>query len=175
MKENGLTLEKARSRQYAAWTITDPDYADDIMLLANTPIQAKSLLHSQEQAAGSIGLYVNADETKYMHWNQSGDISTLNEISELGLVSHLLKITSLHDFQRNGHQLIGYWSYGCQKTNTYIYIYIYIYISFSLSIIIETHPHTHIKSIYHSPSKSLLKHAHTFTHTHIYIYVYTHR
>ena len=37
MKENSLTLEKARS------TITDADYADDIALLANTPTQAKSL------------------------------------------------------------------------------------------------------------------------------------
>ena len=29
MKENGLTLEKARNRQYTAQTITDWDYADN--------------------------------------------------------------------------------------------------------------------------------------------------
>ena len=38
----------------------DADYADDIALLANTPAQAKSLLHSQERAAAGIDLHVNA-------------------------------------------------------------------------------------------------------------------
>ena len=61
MKENGFTLAKARSRQYPAQTITDVDYADDIALLANTPTQAQSLLHSLEGAAGGIGLHVNAE------------------------------------------------------------------------------------------------------------------
>ena len=42
MKENALTLEKARSRRYPTETITDKDYADDIALLANTPTQAES-------------------------------------------------------------------------------------------------------------------------------------
>ena len=56
----------------------DTDYTDDIVLLANTPAQAESLLHSLEQAAGSIGLYVNADKMEYMCFNQRGDISTLN-------------------------------------------------------------------------------------------------
>ena len=53
MKENGFILKKARSRRYPAQTITDADYADDIALLANTPVQAESLLHSLEKAAGS--------------------------------------------------------------------------------------------------------------------------
>ena len=52
---------KARSRRYPTWTITDADYTDDRALLANTPAQVESLLHSLEQAAGSICLYVNAD------------------------------------------------------------------------------------------------------------------
>ena len=58
MKENGLTLEKARSRRYPAWTIMDADYADDIILLANTPIQAKSLLHILGQASKQNGVHV---------------------------------------------------------------------------------------------------------------------
>ena len=78
MKENGFTLEKARSRWYPSWTITDSDNTDDIALLANTPAQAESLLHSLECSAGSIGLHVNADNTEYMCFNQSGDISTLS-------------------------------------------------------------------------------------------------
>ena len=54
------------------------DYADDIVLLTNTPTLAKSLQHSLEQAAGSIGLHINADKTEFMCFNQRGDISTLN-------------------------------------------------------------------------------------------------
>ena len=60
-----------------ATTITDADYADDIAILANTPDQAETLLHSLERAAASIGLYVNAHKTEYMCYNQTGDISTL--------------------------------------------------------------------------------------------------
>ena len=57
--------------------ITDADYADDIAILANTPDQAETLLHSLERAAANIGLYVNAHKTEYMCNNQTGDISTL--------------------------------------------------------------------------------------------------
>ena len=46
------------------------------MILANTPDQAETLLHSFERAAASIGLYVNAHKTEYMCYNQTGDIST---------------------------------------------------------------------------------------------------
>ena len=46
-----------------AEAITDADYADYIALFANTPTQANSQLHSLEQAAGDIGLYMNANKT----------------------------------------------------------------------------------------------------------------
>ena len=91
MRDNGFKLTKERSRRYPSQTITDPDYADDIALLANTPTQAETLLHNLERAATNIGLYVNADKTKYMCFNQRGDISTLNG-SSLKLVD---KITYL--------------------------------------------------------------------------------
>ena len=77
IKENGFELTKKRSKRYPATTITDADYADDIAILANTPDQAETLLHSLERAAASIGLYVNAHKTEYMCYNQTGDISTL--------------------------------------------------------------------------------------------------
>ena len=77
IKENGFELTKRRSRRYPATTITDADYADDIAILANTPDQAETLLHSLERAAASIGLHVNAHKTEYMCYNQTGDISTL--------------------------------------------------------------------------------------------------
>ena len=76
IRENGFELTK-KSRRYAAKTITDANYADDIAILANTPNQAETLLHSLERAAAGIGLYVNAHKTEYMCYNQTGDISTL--------------------------------------------------------------------------------------------------
>ena len=48
MKENGFKLAKERSRRYSAQTIADMDYANDIALLANSPTQAETLLHSLE-------------------------------------------------------------------------------------------------------------------------------
>ena len=51
------------------------------MILANTPVQAETLLHSLEWAATAIGLHVNAYKTEYMCYNQTGDISTLDGIS----------------------------------------------------------------------------------------------
>ena len=78
IRENGFELTKKRSRRYPAKTITDADYADDIVILANTPNQAETQLHSLEQAAAGIGLHVNAHKTEYMCFNQTGDISTLD-------------------------------------------------------------------------------------------------
>ena len=74
---NGFELTKKRSRRYPAKTITDADYADDIAILANTPDQAETLLHSLKRAAAGTDLYVNAHKTEYMCYNQTGDISTL--------------------------------------------------------------------------------------------------
>ena len=49
-----------------------------VALLANTPNQAETLLHSLERAIAGIGLHVNADKTEYMCFNQKGNISTLD-------------------------------------------------------------------------------------------------
>ena len=89
MKDNSFKLTKKRSRRYPAQTIKDADNADDIALLANTPFQAKTLLHSLERAAPSISLHVNAHKTEYMCFNQKGDISTLNG-SSLNLVDKFI-------------------------------------------------------------------------------------
>ena len=81
MKENGFKLTKERSRRYPAETITDPDYADDIALLANAPDQAQTLLHSVERTAAVIGLHAKAHNMEYMCFNQRSDISTQNGCS----------------------------------------------------------------------------------------------
>ena len=49
--------------QKILWTA---DYAADIVLLVNKPGQAKSLLHSLEQAAEGIGLHVITNKMEYM-------------------------------------------------------------------------------------------------------------
>ena len=81
IRENGFELTKKRSKRYPAKTITDADYADDLALLANTPNQAETLLHSLERAAAGIGLHVNANKTEYMCYNQTGNITTLDGAS----------------------------------------------------------------------------------------------
>ena len=53
-------------------------YADDIAILANTSVQAETLLNSLEWAATGIGLHVNVHKTEYMCFNQTGDISILS-------------------------------------------------------------------------------------------------
>ena len=54
MKENGFTLAKERSRKSPAQTITNAEYADDIVLRENAPTQAEYLLHNLERGAGCI-------------------------------------------------------------------------------------------------------------------------
>ncbi len=79
IRGKGFELTKKRSRMYPAKTITDTDYADDIAILANTPNQVETLLHSLERAGAGIGrvrVRVNAHKTEYMCFNQTGDIST---------------------------------------------------------------------------------------------------
>ena len=86
-------LTKERSRRYPTQTITDTDYANDIALLANTPTQANTQLHSLEWAAAGIGLHVNAHKTEYMCFNQRGDISSQNG-SSLKLVDKFTYLRS---------------------------------------------------------------------------------
>ena len=81
IRENGFELTKKRSKRYPAKTIPDADYADDLALLANTPNQAETLLHSLERAAAGISLHVNAHKTEYMCYNQTGNITTLDGAS----------------------------------------------------------------------------------------------
>ena len=81
IRENDFELTKKRSRRYPEKTITDAGYADVIALLANTPNQAETLLHSLERAAAGIGLHANAHKTEYMCYNQIGDITTLDGAS----------------------------------------------------------------------------------------------
>ena len=93
IKESGFKLTKERSSRYSAKTITHAYYADDIVLLANTPAQAETLLRNLERAAAGIHLHVNEHKTEYMCFNQIGDISTLNR-SPLKLVDKFTNLGS---------------------------------------------------------------------------------
>ena len=89
MKDNSFMLTKERRRRYPAQTITD----DDIVLLANTPAQAETMLHSLQRAAAGIGFHFNADKMVYMCFNQRGNISTVN--------SYSLKLVDKFTYQGN--------------------------------------------------------------------------
>ena len=84
-------LTKKRSRRYIY-----------IAILANTPDQAETLLHSLERAAASIGLHVKAHKTEYMCYNQTGDISTL-EGTPLKLVDKFTYLGSSVESNDKGH------------------------------------------------------------------------
>ena len=77
IKANCFIQKKEKSRWNPVETIRDTDNADFYALLANTPAQAESLLLSQEQAAGSIGLHMKANKTEFLCFKQ-GAISTLS-------------------------------------------------------------------------------------------------
>ena len=47
-----------------------------IAILANTPNQTETLLHSLERAVTGIGHHVNAHKMECMRYNQTGDITT---------------------------------------------------------------------------------------------------
>ena len=85
MKENGFTLKKQKIDE----TITDADYVDDLVLLANTSVESESLLHDLEQTERGIGLLVNSDKTEFMYFNQNGAISSFNG-KPLKLVDHFM-------------------------------------------------------------------------------------
>ena len=53
--------------RYLEENIIDADYAHDLTLLANTSIQAESLLQRLEQVERGIGLYMNLDKKELIY------------------------------------------------------------------------------------------------------------
>ena len=76
LNKYGFTLKKRQSRQHPATFITDVDYADDLTLLSDSFEGVIKLLHALENAASSIGLYINVKKTEYMNVNCQGAILT---------------------------------------------------------------------------------------------------
>ena len=70
--------KKAKSRRYPVETIAYTDYAENLTLLTKTSSQAESQLHSLEQTARGIGIYVNSGKTEFICFSQDGTVSSLN-------------------------------------------------------------------------------------------------
>ena len=64
--------------------MTNADYVYDLMFLANTPAQSKSLLHSLVQASGDFGLYVNANKTVIMCFKRGNHKKLVEQFTHLG-------------------------------------------------------------------------------------------
>ena len=69
-KDLGFTLAERLSSRHPAEKLTDIDYADDLALSADIIKNAEKLLHSLEESANDVGLFVNAKKTEYMDYNQ---------------------------------------------------------------------------------------------------------
>ena len=79
IKENDSSWQREEAEgtpQKQSPTSTTPITA----ILANSPTQDETLLHSLERAAAGIGLHVIAHKTEYMCFYQTGDISILHYI-----------------------------------------------------------------------------------------------
>ena len=102
IRENGFELTKKRSKRYPAKTITDADYTDDIALLANTPNQAETLLHSLERAATGIGLH-GTQNWMYVLQPNGRHFHTRWNLSETYRQIHLPRKQRLINWKRHRH------------------------------------------------------------------------
>ena len=89
----------------------EADYTNDIVVLANSPAQAKTLLQSLEWTAASIDLHDNADKTEYMCFNQRGATSKLNRSF---LKSSPTEEADMNTWLAKAWTPIGYRSHGSQ-------------------------------------------------------------
>ena len=60
------TIVKRSSRRIGPETVTDLDFADDIVLLSEGIDQAQEILKRVETSVGKVGLKFNAGKTNYM-------------------------------------------------------------------------------------------------------------
>ena len=62
----------------SCWNFSRHRNTGNMALFANTPTQAKFLLHSLEQAERCIGFHVNANKAEYTCFKREGSIFTLS-------------------------------------------------------------------------------------------------
>ena len=73
--ELGFKLKRRTSSRTQSVTITDLDFADDIVLLTEEVHQAQQILRSLEEEAKKIGLHLNNRKTEVMAFNHSDQVS----------------------------------------------------------------------------------------------------
>ena len=66
----GFKLDRRRSRRQHPTLITDADFSDKIALIAEDMNQAQELFTRVKIESGKVGLHLNANKTKIMHYNQ---------------------------------------------------------------------------------------------------------
>ena len=104
--ELGLTLYPRKSRRIPAKTLTDLDFADDIVLMSDSVNQVSDLLHRVEKECEAVGLRLNSGKTKAMYFNT--DIAPLMNLKNEP-ISQALTDTGEQDFK-----YLGSW---CEKTH----------------------------------------------------------
>ena len=78
IKNLGFTLTKYRSSRHTAITITDAVYADDIAFMSDTIPEAQSQVNSLETSCWRYRSLCECRKTKFVSYNQTGLIKTLN-------------------------------------------------------------------------------------------------
>ena len=63
IKENDFTLKKKTIKRYPSKSMSDAEYADDLVLLVNILAQAECQMYCIEQAVEDIGFNVTANKT----------------------------------------------------------------------------------------------------------------
>ena len=74
----GLTLLKQRSRRYPETKITDADYANDIVIFADSSRNAEKLLTVLEENGKTVGLKVHSKKTQHMNMNSNITVKSIN-------------------------------------------------------------------------------------------------
>ena len=81
--------------------LSNLDYADDIAVLDNSPVNLQQYIEALTQNAKEVGLYINVNKTKYMSTNKNKQpiILTVHgkhieQVTEFILLRHKLSSTN---------------------------------------------------------------------------------
>ena len=97
-------VTRRRSSRHPASHLSDLDFADDIVLFADTIQEAELLLHKVESASKSTGRFLNPSKRKYININPSANDSVHSsdgsKIEKVEVFKYLGSYTnSQHDIQ----------------------------------------------------------------------------
>ena len=99
-EELGFTLHQRQSRRVHAKAISDLDFADDIVLLANYMDQIRMLVNKVEEECKKVGLEINAKKTKSMFFNRDSQVITTD--GGIQIKQALVESTGEQDFKYLG-------------------------------------------------------------------------